>query len=105
LIADGWVRPTLSEQRVAALTAGYEAVRDHAIECRSDGVRHGIALLLRQGVAAWLQVACETTTTATPDTAPAVPSPRSCALPAGASAEVVHVLAAMALHHVEEVHV
>jgi hypothetical protein len=102
LIAGGWIRPSLSEQRVAALTAGYEALRDHAIEPAYDGARHGIALLLRQGVAAWLQVACETAATATPDTAPAVPSPRSCALPAGVSADVVHVLAAMALQHVEE---
>jgi hypothetical protein len=105
LINDCWTRLTIREQGVATLTARYEALRDHAIERHPDGVRHGSALVLRQGVAAWMQVTCETATTATPDTAPLPAGARLCSLPEGAAAQMVYVLAAMALKHAEEVHV
>jgi len=98
--------PTLAmptEQAASEHAARYEALRNQAMEHHAPVARHGLAVLLRQGVAAWMEAWCKV---------PAPPSRsaederlKPCPLPAGASAEVVHVLAAMTLGHVEEVHV
>jgi hypothetical protein len=83
-------------------TVRYEALRDHAL-CPhpTPAVRDGLAVLLRQGVAAWTEAWSRVPAPATR----AAPEERNGpSLPASASAAVVRVLAAMALGHLEEMH-
>jgi len=89
-------------QTASEHTARYEALRCHMLE-RDTSTRHGLAVLLRQGVAAWMEAWSKLP--AAPPGSAKDESPRPCPLPDGASTEVVHVLAAMTLGHVEEVHV
>lgn len=79
--------------------ARYEALRRHALEPHRDpATREGVAVLLRLGVAAWMD-ACSKLP------APAVGDGRERpSLPDPASAELVQLLAAMALGHFQEVH-
>jgi hypothetical protein len=82
--------------------ARYEALRGHVLgPHHALPAREGLAVLLRQGVAAWM-----TAWSRVP--APAVRAAQDereqPPLPDGASAEVVRVLAAMALGHIEEAH-
>ncbi len=92
-----------SKQSTTAFTMRYEALREHVIARHPDVVRHGIALLLRQGMAAWMRACREMAPT--PDTVPAANTvPSSCSVPDGATTEIVHVLAAMALLHMEAAH-
>ena len=103
---DGCRRLNTSTQSAAELTTRYEVLRQHAIERYADVVRHGIALLLRQGVAAWMQASCEVVATPAPDIDPAPSAGTRSCLPSNAvTVEVVHVLATMALQHIEEAHV
>ena len=80
----------------------YEALRRHALETHHvPAARDGLAVLLRQGVAAWTEAWSRVpapTTRSAPDARDKPP------LPDDASAEVVRILAAMALGHIEEVH-
>lgn len=83
--------------------ARYERLRNHALGSPRAGLaRDGLAVFLRQGTAAWL------------DTCSELPSPAALAtqnehqtspLPEGTNAELVHVLAAMAMEHFQEVYV
>jgi len=80
----------------------YEALRAHAVQRQAPASRDGLVVLLRQGVAGWLEAW---------STLPAPPAPpvqpehrRASSLPDDASAEVVRVLAAMTLSHIEEVY-
>jgi hypothetical protein len=91
-----------TQMRVSEYGARYEVLRRHALE-RHDApaARDGLAVLLRQGVAAWMDAWSRV---------PA-PPPRAtgnrgsmAVLPDSTSAEVVRVLAAMALGHIQEVH-
>jgi hypothetical protein len=80
----------------------YEALRRHVIEPHDvPAAREGLAVLLRQGVVAWMKAWSRLP-------APGVRTVQNeCEkppLPDGASAEVVRVIAAMALGHIEEVH-
>jgi hypothetical protein len=80
----------------------YEALRGHALDPhRALAARDGLAVLLRQGVAAWMD-ACSRLP------APAVAAARDgcqrSPLPDSTSAKVVRILAAMALGHIHEVH-
>ncbi len=91
-----------SEQRASEHTARYEALRHQAMERQGGVVCHGLAVLLRQGVAAWMDAVAKVP-------APAVRSARDDkarphALPGASSAEVVRVLAAMTLEHIQQVH-
>ena len=95
-------RPVTSEQNASEHAARYEALRRHATEHRGGVARHGLAVLLRQGVAAWMDVASQVP-------APALRSAKDDArspppLPGDSSAEVVRVLAAMTLEHIQQVH-
>jgi len=80
--------------------ARYEALRCHAVEPHDvPASRDGLAVLLRQGVAAWM----EAWSTLPPSVTRVAQDERERPpLPDGASAEVIHVLAAMALGHIEE---
>jgi hypothetical protein len=82
--------------------ARYEALRRHAIgPHHAPAARDGLAVLLRQGVTAWMEAWSRLP-------APAVRAAQDESerppLPDGVSAEVIRVLAAMALGHIEEVH-
>ena len=83
--------------------ARYEALRNLAINHQARVARHGLAVLLRQGIAAWMEAWSTMPGPSPPRSAPGE-SPRSFPLPDGASVEVVRVLAAMALGHRQEVH-
>ena len=79
----------------------YESLRAHAVDRRALASRDGLVVLLRQGLAAWMEAWSRL---------PAPPAPpvqterqRPSPLPDDASAEVVRVLAAMTLVHIEEV--
>lgn len=80
----------------------YEMLRAHAVAPHALASRDGLVVLLRQGVAAWMAAWSRLPAPWTP---PAQaerqrPSP----LPDEASPEVVRILAAMTLSHIQEVH-
>ncbi len=95
-------RLVISEQNASEHAARYEALRHQQIECQGAIAGYGLAVLLRQGVAAWMVVASQ------------VPAPARCSaqdntarsapLSGGSNAEVVHVLAAMTMEHIQQVH-
>ena len=94
---------TLSRESVVEHAVRYEVLRTQTMERSSMVPRHGLAVLLRRGVAAWINAWSELP-------AP-VERPRReeyqqqlSPLPDNASAEAVRILASMALGHIEEVH-
>jgi hypothetical protein len=78
----------------------YETIRRHVIEQSSFASRDGLVVLLRQGVAAWMDawsmLPLPTRPTGTESTRP-------WPWPDGTSMEVVRVLVAMTLGHIQEV--
>jgi len=83
----------------------YEVLRAHAVADHASASRDGLVVLLRQGVAAWMAAWSRLPASWTPPAPPAQtarqrPSP----LPNEASPEVVRILAAMTLSHIQEVH-
>lgn len=94
--------PITTETSASEHTDRYEALRRHALEPHHDGAaRDGLAVLLRQGVAAWMEA---WSTLPAPAVRAAQEGRERPPLPDGMSAEVVRVLAAMALGHIQEVH-
>ena len=91
---------TASEQSASAHAARYEALRRHVMERQGAIAGYGLAVLLCQGVAAWM------------DVVPKAPAParrsaqdntgRPAPLFGGSNAEVVHVLAAMTMEHIQQ---
>jgi hypothetical protein len=83
-------------------TARYETLRDHARQApRAAVARHGLAVLLRDGMAAWLDAYLRLP----PPAARATQHERQrSVLSEGTSAEVIRVLAAMAIEHIQEVY-
>ena len=82
----------------------YEVLRAHAVARHASASRDGLVVLLRQGVAAWMDAWSRLPAPWTPPAPPAQterqrPSP----LPDEASPEVVRILAAMTLSHLQEV--
>lgn len=100
-------RPTRSTTETIASeqTARYEALRRDALEERPAAVaRGGIAVLMRQGVAAWMDAWCElppAAVRAAQEERQRAPMPDSTT---AEIAELVHILAAMALEQTQEVH-
>lgn len=94
------VEAAASPQSALDYATRYETLRAWAVERGAPAARDGLALLLRKGVAAWVEAWSEL---------PA-PGPRKALsehlqpapLPDGASAELVRLLAAMALEHIQE---
>ena len=83
-------------------TARYETLRRYALEQhRAPVARDGLAVLLRQGMAAWMDAWSRVPV---PAVRTAHDERKRPPLPDGASADVVRVLAAMALGHIQEVH-
>ena len=89
------------QQNAPAHVARYEDLRRHAVERQILAGRFGLAVLLRQGLAAWVEQWSKM-----PAPTPAAPADRSrpSPLPDDTSADVINVLAAMALGHIQEVH-
>ncbi len=79
-----------------ALAARYEQLRSRVLEQQSFGERHGLALFLREGMAAWIEVS----SVCLPGRAPGVvKSPeQSSPLPQGVHREMIHVLASITLN-------
>ncbi len=94
-------RPT-RRQSTADHAARYEALRARAEEHHISESRNGLVVLLRQGVAAWI----EAWSTLAAPSAPSTQAQRRypLAMPHKVGAEVVHLLATMMLGHIEEVH-
>jgi len=92
-----------SERIAPEHTSRYEALRDHALRRDASFARHGLVVLLRQGVAAWMDAWSKMPSPPSPQPAKDE-SQRPCPLPDGSSAEVIRVLAAMTLGHVQEVY-
>ncbi len=81
--------------------ARYEELRRHAVKRQVLAGRLGLAVLLQQGLAGWLeQWAKMPATTPVPVAYTARPS----SLPDDCSAQVINVLTSMALGHIQEVH-
>jgi len=80
----------------------YEALRAYAVERYAAASRDGLVVLLRQGVAAWMEA--RSRLPAPPPQSADAERQRPSPLRDDASAEVVHVLAAMTLSHIQEVH-
>ncbi|MGB5660469.1 MAG: hypothetical protein WBO54_13395 [Thermoanaerobaculia bacterium] len=88
-------------QNAPAHVVRYEELRRHAVERQIVAGRFGLVVVLRQGLAAWVEQWSKMP----------VPTPALCAensrpspLPDDTSADVINVLAAMALGHLQEVH-
>ena len=90
-----------SQQNASAHVVRYEELRRHAAERQILAGRFGLAVLLRQGLAAWVE---QWSKMPAPRPAPSAEKARPSPLPDDTSAEVIHVLAAMALSHLQEVH-
>ncbi len=88
------------QQNAPAHVARYEELRRHAVERQILVGRLGLAVLLRQGLAAWVE---QWSKMPAPTPAPFAEIPRP-PLPDDTSADVINVLAAMALGHIQEVH-
>jgi len=92
-----------SNTAATAHVAKYEEIRSYAVERLAFAGRHGLAVLLGQGLAAWIEQwskipepqPCPTTI---PENESIEPFP----LPDEASVEVVHVLTTMTLVHIQK---
>ena len=90
-----------SWQSVPNHATRYEALRAYAVERHAPSSRDGLVVLLREGVAAWMQELFRL---------PARPAPvlaehqQQAPVPHDVGEEVIHVLAAMTLTHIQEVH-
>jgi len=87
------------QQNTPAHVTRYEELRRHAVERQILAGRLGLAVLLRQGLAAWVEQWSKV-----PAPAPSAERSRPSPLPDDSSADVINVLAAMALSHMQEVH-
>jgi hypothetical protein len=85
------------ETGAAALTARYEQLRQVALTGNAEGWRHGLGVLATRGMTGWMHT-CRTIPPPPPP--PAAPR-RGAANPitVDAAAEIVAVMAAMALAH------
>lgn len=91
---------TLSREGELEHAVRYEVLRTQAMACPAMAPRHGLAVLLRRGVSAWMDAWSEL-----PTPAERQYPQQSTPLPYNASTEVVRVLASMAMGHIEEVYI
>lgn len=88
--------PANATRGKATLTAQYEQLRQVALAGHGEGWRHGLGVLATRGMTGWM-TACQTVT----PPAPATPPSRDAVDALGpAAAELVTVMAAMALAHI-----
>jgi len=98
-------RPDAGQDHVpgGGLDARYEHLRHAALHARAEAFPLGLGVLTGKGVTAWRQALADLTCAAGPDTAPPPGRPpgagpvRPAGLPAPAAAELINVLAAVAL--------
>jgi len=84
--------------------ARYEALRRHVVEHRSCTAGEGLVVVLRQGVAAWIDVWSRLPAPAPRPTKVHDERLRMSPLPDITSVEMVHVLVAMTMGHIKEVY-
>ena len=87
------------QQNAPAHVARYEELRRHAVERQILVGRLGLAVLLRQGLASWVEQWSKV-----PASEPSTERSRPSPLSDDNSADVINVLAAMTLGHMQEVH-
>ncbi len=80
----------------------YEALREHAMARLPAIVRHGLAVLLRQGVAVWMGTRSKVPAAATRSRTADITRPSP--VPDGVKTELLGVLVAMTLAHIQQVH-
>jgi hypothetical protein len=90
------------EEDAPAHVARYEQLRRNAAAWRSLVDRLGLMVVLQQGLAAWLE---QWSKLPAPASAPPTMSSQPTLMPDDCNADVIQVLASMALSHVKEVHV
>ena len=103
--AEPGIRPDAGQARVPAggLDARYEQLRHAALHARAEAFPLGLGVLARGGVTAWQHALAGLACTAGPGTAaPACQPPgmhpaQAAGLPAPVAAELINVLAALAL--------
>ena len=101
-MASGPARSIVSEHRAATYVLRYEELRGYAVAHHTPGSRDGLVVLLRQGVAAWMDAWARLPARPPP---PAHEKPRrSSPVPDDASAQVIQILAGIALGNLQEVH-
>jgi hypothetical protein len=93
---------TPSEYTPAEHALHYEALRQHAMERLPAIARHGLAVLLRQGVAVWIDAWAKLPAGSARSVTVTTHTPRPNPVPEGVSAELVRVLAAMTLGHIQQ---
>ncbi|MFQ5592294.1 MAG: hypothetical protein ACE5HE_14120 [Phycisphaerae bacterium] len=81
--------------------ARYEELRRHVVERKILVGRLGLAVLLEQGLAAWVE---QWSKLPAPTPAPSAEISTPFPLSEDASTDVINVLAAMALGHMQEMH-
>lgn len=92
-----------SNTAATAHVAKYEEIRSHAVERQAFTGRHGLVVLLGQGLAAWVEQWSKIPKPQPCPTAiPEIESVEPCPLPDEASVEVVHVLTTMTLVHIQQ---
>jgi hypothetical protein len=84
----------------SSYAAHYEDLRSRVLDRATGASRHGLALLLRGGLAAWIG---GWSTCTPPPLVSRNDTPELGQVPDGCCASIVNVLAAMALNHVQEV--
>jgi len=89
------------QQNTPAHVARYEELRRQAVERQILAGRFGLAVLLRHGLAVWVE---QWSKMPAPTPAPSAKISRPSPLPDDTNADVINVLAAMALSHMQEVH-
>ena len=83
--------------------AHYEELRSRVVAGRIRGVRHGLAILLQRGMAAWMDAASPCPVFASPATRPGATSSET-RLPDERCPALVDILANLALTRFMEVH-
>ena len=83
----------------ATLRDGYEQLRCHVLAGSPGGGHAGRAVLLREGVAAWME-----RTTAAPPVLSARPDDATRTITGPLHAGIVQILASIALGRIEEIH-
>ena len=95
------INPTPTATSADSATVAYEALRSQVLTDSQRGGRFGLILLLREGIAAWIdrRAACSAPAAASFRAVPALP------VSDPLRADIVHVLASIALTRREEVSV